>query len=83
MVAKLPDFLCALEAEAMLPPPGCSAFEDVTFKLFAFYELACMNACKVAAEATELEKVNARLKEAQEAIKESGFVIPVPVDGYL
>jgi len=36
-----------------------------------------------ATEATELEKVKARLKEAQDAIKESGYSIPVPVDGYL
>merc|ERR1712178_617954 len=36
-----------------------------------------------ATEATELEMVKAKLKKTQEAIKESGFAIPVDIDGYL
>ena len=36
-----------------------------------------------ATEATELEMVKAKLKKTQEAIKDSGFSVPVDVDGYL
>jgi len=36
-----------------------------------------------ASEATELEMVKAKLRKTQDAIKESGFAIPVDIDGYL